>query len=256
VILVFFTFSLLIVFTVVDRRRFVTICLKSREDWILDAVGLFFQGIVIPWLQIAVVYQVYYYLLPSDRSSFHLPAIAAFLLSFVAVDYIYYWNHRLLHSRWLWKLHLVHHTMTEMDVLGTSRNTIWTSFFIVYLWIHALFIYLLADPTWYIFGVSLTSALDLWRHSAIAPQSKSLLYRYLSPWLIFPQDHAWHHSSNTGDRPRWREGSCGNYGANFKLWDKIHGTCYQSDRMPVSLGVETNLALAQKLFYPRYKIRV
>ncbi|MBW4618167.1 MAG: sterol desaturase family protein [Cyanosarcina radialis HA8281-LM2] len=241
-ILVFVAFSILIAFTVVDRHQLTTICTKSREDWILDAVGLFFQGIAIPWLQIAVVYQLYSYLLPSDRASFHLPAFAAFLLSFVAVDYIYYWNHRLLHSPWLWKLHLVHHTMTNMDVLGTSRNTLWTSFFIVYLWIHALFIYLLADPTWYILGASLTSALDLWRHSAIAPTSKSLIYRCLSPWLILPQDHAWHHSSDL---------SGANYGANFKIWDKIHGTYYQSDRLPNSLGIETNLTLAQKLFQPR-----
>jgi sterol desaturase/sphingolipid hydroxylase (fatty acid hydroxylase superfamily) len=242
--LIFLFFAILTTIAVTDRQRFATICAKSREDWILDGIGLFFQGIAIPWLQVAVVYQLYSYLLPRDRSSFHLPAIAAFLLSFVVVDYLYYWNHRLLHYRWLWQLHLVHHTMTEMDVLGTSRNTIWTSFFILYLWIHALFIYLLSDPMWYILGASLTSVLDLWRHSAIAPESNTIIYRLLSPWLILPQDHAWHHSS---DR------ICGNYGANFKLWDKIHGTCYESDRLPHSLGIETNLTLVQKLFYPRQR---
>ena len=114
--------------------------------------------------------------------------ILAFILSFVLVDYLYYWNHRLLHSRWLWRLHLVHHTVTEMQVFETARNTLWTSFFIIYLWVHGLFIYLLKDPNWYVAGVSLTCALDLWRHSAMALAPNSLLYRLISGWLILPQN--------------------------------------------------------------------
>jgi sterol desaturase/sphingolipid hydroxylase (fatty acid hydroxylase superfamily) len=132
----------------------------------------------------------------------------------------------LLHSRWFWPVHMVHHTSTEMNVLSTSRNTLWTSFLIVYLWVHALFIYLLQDPTWYIAGVSLTCALDLWR---------------LSVLLILPQDHAWHHAT-ASDRA--------NYGANFKLWDMIHRTYYKCENSPDSLGVKTDLNLIEKLVWP------
>lgn len=237
---VFIAFVILMVLTAADDRRFADLRAKSRKDWVLDAVGLFFQGVLIPVLQIAVVYQLYRHFLPSDGGSLHLHPIAAFFLSFVLVDYVYYWNHRLLHTRW-WPLHIVHHTVTEMHVLGTSRNTLWTSFLIVYLWIHALFIYLLQDPTWYIAGVSLTSALDLWRHSEIEPTPRSWLYRLLSPFLILPHDHAWHHA-RVCDR--------GNYGANLKLWDKIHRTYYKCDRAPDSLGIKTDLTLIQKLFWP------
>ncbi|MBD2740312.1 sterol desaturase family protein [Coleofasciculus sp. FACHB-1120] len=238
---VFFTFAILMTLTVANQRSFTALRTRTYEDWILDAVGLFFQGVLIPILQLTVVYQMYHYLLPSDRALLALPPVAAFLLSFVFVDYIYYWNHRLLHSRWLWSLHAVHHTSTEMNVLSTSRNTLWTSFLIVYLWVHALFIYLLQDPTWYITGVSLSSALDLWRHSTITPIPNSWLYRWLSALLIVPQDHAWHHASSS---------VCGNYGANFKLWDRMHGTYYKSDRVPDSLGVKINLTLTQKLLWP------
>ncbi|NJL11283.1 MAG: sterol desaturase family protein, partial [Calothrix sp. SM1_7_51] len=162
-------------------------------------------------------------------------------LSFIFVDYLYYWNHRLFHTDWLWFVHQVHHTVTVMDVLGTSRNTLWTSFLIIYLWIHSLFIYLLSDPSWYIFGVSLTCALDLWRHSRIAPEPTSLIYKLISEWLTLPQDHAQHHCSDNGGA---------NYGANFKIWDKIHSTYRTNNDLPESLGTKSNLSIIQKLFLP------
>lgn len=128
-----------------------------------------------------------------------------------------------------------------MDVFGTSRNTLWTSFLIIYLWVHSLFIYLLQDPIWYIFGASLTSALDLWRHSTFTPKPTSLIHRLLSPLLILPQDHAWHHARNYKG---------GNYGANFKIWDKIHRTYTHYEKQPEILGAISNLTLTQKLLFP------
>jgi sterol desaturase/sphingolipid hydroxylase (fatty acid hydroxylase superfamily) len=128
-----------------------------------------------------------------------------------------------------------------MDVLGTSRNSLWTSFLIIYLWIHTLFLYLLNDSTGYLIGVSLTAALDLWRHSQLAISPQSWLFRFLSPWLILPQDHAWHHASDSSGR---------NYGANLKIWDKLHGTYYYCKEPPASLGIPTTLTLTQKLLYP------
>ena len=238
---VFFAFWLLIFLTITNRRRLENLWIKSWQDWILDITGLLFQGFIIPFLQITLVYQLYSYLFPHWQGCLTLHPIISFIVSFVVIDYLYYWNHRLLHSPLLWHLHQVHHTVTDRNVLGTSRNTIWTSFLIIYLWFHGLFIYLIANPNWYIAGVSLTAILDLWRHSEIEPRKDSFLYRLLSPWLILPWDHAWHHSNNS---------EVGNYGANFKLWDRIYGTNYKSDRLPVSLGITTKLNLLQKLFFP------
>lgn len=239
--LVFFTFVILLVLKFTNSKQPFLFWKKSREDWLLDSIGLFFQGILIPFFQIIIIFQLYELFVPTARASLNLYPIAAFSVSFVVVDYLYYWNHRLFHTQKLWFIHQVHHTVTEMDVLGTSRNTLWTSFFIVYLWIHSLFIYLLQEPSWYILGISLSSALDLWRHSSFTPKQNSWLYRYLSPWLILPQDHAWHHSKNC---------IAANYGANLKLWDIIHGTYYESDKVPDSLGIKSSLSLTKKLFLP------
>lgn len=247
--IVFLVFAGLMGLTIAHPAGRSRLWTKSRGDWLLDGLGLFVQGVLIPLLQVTVVYWLVHFLLPQHQGCLYLPAIVAFFLSFVAIDYLYYWNHRWLHSQ-LWPLHQVHHTLTVMDVLGTSRNTLWSSFFIIYLWLHALFLYLLHDPTAYLVGVSLTSALDLWRHSQF--RLDGLPYYWLSPWLILPQDHAQHHARESGSH-----NYSGNYGANLKLWDRLHGTYHSDegsedifDQTNGGLGYETNLTLCQKLIYP------
>ena len=211
---------------------------KPKSDWVLDLCGLGIQGILIPALQIGWLYKSLQFLMPQAAHCIALPPLSGFFLCMVLVDYGYYWNHRWLHSQG-WLIHRVHHTVTQMDVLGTSRNTLWSSFFILYVWVHALMLYLLRDPSGYLWGISLTAMLDLWRHSQLGPESHSWLYRLLSPWLVLPQDHAWHHAQHT----------C-NFGANLKLWDWLHGTTWYSAEFPKILGVKTCLSLWQKLLFP------
>ncbi|QMS91989.1 sterol desaturase family protein [Nostoc edaphicum CCNP1411] len=238
-LLIFSSFIGLVGWTINNQIGRTQLKVKSREDWVIDATGLTIQGILIPLLQATLVYWLYQYLLPTQQGDVKISLIPAFIVSFVVVDYLYYWNHRLLHTKFLWKVHQVHHTVTQMDVLGTSRNTLWTSLLIVYLWIHTLLLYLLTDPTGYLLGVSLTSALDLWRHSSLIIPANTRLYQFLSSWLILPQDHAWHHC---------RENY--NYGANLKLWDKLHGTYYESKKLPSIIGIPSSLNLFQKLLFP------
>ena len=56
-----------------------------------------------------------------------------------------------------------------------------------------------------------------------------------------PSDHAWHHG---------KDESYGNYGANLKIWDQLHGTWHSSTEMPEELGVTHDLSLIQKLVWP------
>ncbi|MBD2524809.1 sterol desaturase family protein [Nostoc sp. FACHB-133] len=240
-LLIFGSFLGLVGWTIINQVGRTQLKVKTREDWLIDVAGLTIQGILIPLLQATLVYWLYQYLLPIQQGYLKISLIPAFITSFVVVDYLYYWNHRLLHTKLLWNVHKVHHTITQMDVLGTSRNTVWTSLLIVYLWIHTLFLYLLADPTGYLLGVSLTSALDLWRHSDLIISPNTKLYQFLSSWLILPQDHAWHHC---------REVPNYNYGANLKIWDKLHGTYYESKNLPSIIGIPSSLNLFQKLLFP------
>jgi len=232
------SFWLLVGLSVLQPRDWQRLRKKPRSDWVLDLCGLGMQGIVIPALQIGWLYQGLQFLLPQAAHCLALPPLSGFFFCMVLVDYGYYWNHRWLHTQG-WSIHRVHHTVTQMDVFGTSRNTLWSSFFILYMWVHALMLYLLHDPSGYLWGISLTAMLDLWRHSQFGPESCSWLYRLFSPWLILPQDHAWHHAQHTY-----------NFGANLKLWDWLHGTARCSPEFPKILGIKTCLNFWQKLLFP------
>jgi len=212
---------------------------KPAADWLLDLCGLAVQGILIPALQIGLLYQVLATLLPQWENSVAVSSLVSFLFCFIAVDYAYYWNHRWLHS-FAWPLHRVHHTVTQLDVFGSSRNSLWSSFFILYLWVHTLMIYLLQDSNGYLWGISLTAMLDLWRHSLLGPSSHSKLCSALSPWLVLPQDHALHHSHQHSY----------NFGANLKVWDRLHGTSKHAASFPCKIGVQTSLTFWQKLLFP------
>lgn len=138
-LLIFGSFIGLVGWTITNQVGRTQLKAKSREHWLIDGIGLTIQGIFIPLLQATLVYWVYQYLLPIQQGYLKGSLIPAFILSFVLVDYLYYWNHRLLHTKFLWKVHQVHHTVTQMDVLGTSRNTLWTILLIVYLLIPGIF---------------------------------------------------------------------------------------------------------------------
>ena len=233
------TFWLLIALSLRLPQGWQRLCSKSIADWLLDVCGLVMQGIVIPALQIGLLYQGLNNLLPQWNSCLPLSSFTGFLTCTVLIDYAYYWNHRWLHGV-AWPIHKVHHTVTQLDVLSSSRNSLWSSFFILYLWVHTLMVYLLNDPSGYLWGVSLTAMLDLWRHSRLGPKANSGWYRWLSPWLVLPQDHALHHS---------HAHDC-NFGANLKVWDRLHGTARKTEHFPKKLGIKTTLSFWQKLLYP------
>ncbi|HWA97587.1 MAG TPA: sterol desaturase family protein [Pirellulales bacterium] len=48
-----------------------------------------------------------------------IPALAVVTL---VNSLLFYWNHRLMHSRWLWEIHKVHHSAEEMNLITPHRN--------------------------------------------------------------------------------------------------------------------------------------
>lgn len=235
------TFWLLMILSLRLPQGWQRLRAKPLADWLLDVCGLAIQGVMIPALQVGLLYGGLSRLAPHWANSITLSPVVGFLICTVAIDYAYYWNHRWLHGI-AWPIHKVHHTVTQLDVLSSSRNSVWSSFFILYLWVHTLMLYLLSEPSGYLWGISLTAMLDLWRHSRLGPAAGCRWYRWLSPWLVLPQDHALHHAHAHG---------CGcNFGANFKIWDRLHGTARRADDFPNKLGIPTTMSFWQKLLYP------
>lgn len=222
------TFWALVAVVLADARRRARLGARTAAEWTLDLAGLLVQGTLVPLLATGLAWAAWSRLLPAGV----LPVgwLGAFLLNVVAVDYLYYWNHRLLHR--LWPVHAVHHSAPAMDVLVTSRNTLWASLLIVYVWVNGLLLHLVDEPAGYAAGVTLTAALDLWRHS---PAQLDV------PGLVQPRDHAWHHSADRHDV---------NFGANWTWWDRLHGTFFRPGPAPERLGAPVPLPLWRQLWWP------
>ena len=153
--------------------------------------------------------------------------LALFVSTFV-LDFFYYWFHRSLHkSRFLWQLHLLHHTDENMNMLTAQRGHIFEG---------------LVAP----FFITLPMAI-LFKMPAIEIAILALLpqaYHFVSHanirlgygplwWLIISPDyHRIHHSIE----PRHRDKNFTNW---FPIWDIVFGTLYypQEDERPVT-GVE------------------
>jgi sterol desaturase/sphingolipid hydroxylase (fatty acid hydroxylase superfamily) len=239
--IVFITFGLLAILTLAVASARQAALARTAAEWALDAAGLLVQGVGVPALQIALAYGLMGVVAPAARGRLAVSPAAAFLLNFAAVDYLYYWNHRLLHARRLWKIHAVHHTARQADVFITSRNTLWTPLLIVYVWANGALAYLLKDPAPFLLAVALTASLDLWRHTRFFVAPGTRLHRAAALLLITPNEHLWHHSSA---RP-----AC-NFGANLSLWDRLHGTFYSPARRPDRLGIGARLGLFRRLLFP------
>lgn len=186
---------------------------RTKGEWGIDLACLLVQGVGIPLSAIVLSQYVLIAFWPSWQGALRLSPFWAFGLAFFGVDYLYYWNHRLMHRKRLFPLHRLHHSPRHMDVIMTSRNALITPWFMIYFWAHGLFLFLLQDSLPYLYGVALTSGLDLWRHSGWSLPQK--LEQVLGGVFITPNQHRFHHC---------RVGQHRNFGANVNLWDRLHGT--------------------------------
>jgi sterol desaturase/sphingolipid hydroxylase (fatty acid hydroxylase superfamily) len=212
---------------------------------VLDASGLLAQGAAVPALSLGVLAAGLGAVAPGWRGCVALDWPASFLVNFVLVDYAYYWNHRLLHGRALWRWHAVHHTAPAMDVLVTSRNSLWSHALVLYLWVNGAALFLLGDPRGFAAAAALTALLDLWRHSPLGPAPDSRLARGVAAVLITPHEHAWHHSA---ERP-----GC-NFGANLSWWDRLHGTYWSPAAAPARMGTARAESATRLLLWPRGRL--
>ena len=235
------TFLLLVLVALLRSSERLRLLSRQSDEWVIDLFGLIHQGWIVPILQTVLIYRACFYFWPAGHGIWNLPSWAAFTLNFVGVDYLYYWNHRVLHTRLGWRIHRIHHSATSLDLLVSSRNTALAPFFIVYLWANGVLAYLLASPSAFLLSASLTAALDLWRHSSLMPTSRSPFKRVLSGILTFPVDHHAHHGHGTGRN---------NYGANLMVWDRLHGTHLSCDDFPTRYGERFEGTFFRRLLIP------
>ena len=87
-------------------------------------IGLFIIGSVVDTLVLPVgIYAFALHQAPGFVSRLGLSFAVELLLTFLVLDLWRYWEHRFFHRiPWLWRMHLVHHSDTQIDVTTSERH--------------------------------------------------------------------------------------------------------------------------------------
>lgn len=216
----------------------------KAADWALNILGLFIQGVLIPIAGILLAKWIFPSIPFLVKGTIPLSWWGSFLLNFVVIDFLYYWQHRLFHRQpTLWKMHECHHRSPRVDIWATSRNNLFVNFLFVYLLVNPMLGYLCVNPEGFFAGAMLTASLDILRHSKMdfSKIRESRLVKMLSAIFVMPWMHHSHH--NVLLTPH-------NFGANLIIWDKLFKTYQVSHSMDVQWQPIEPLSYRQQFYYP------
>ncbi len=148
-----------------------------------------------------------------------------FLISFLAVDFVYYWYHRLSHKiKLLWAFHLVHHSSLFMNLTVSYRLN----------WLSALLTPFVVAPL-ILIGlpfefVAASFGLNLLYQFFLHTEAVGKL-GFIEGILATPSAHRVHHGSDEQYIDK-------NFGGVFMVWDRIFGS-YQPETTRPTYGITT-----------------
>ncbi|PXX93414.1 sterol desaturase family protein [Marinobacter vulgaris] len=148
-------------------------------------------------------------------------------LTFVGVDFCFYWMHRSSHRiRWFWAAHVVHHSSERMNFSTAMRQNATNIF--NGMWMFYLPLALLGfNPVWIGIAYALSLVYQFFIHTTLVGQ----LPRWVEGVFNTPSHHRVHHGRNPGYIDR-------NYGGTLILWDRLFGTFVAEDEQaPPEYGI-------------------
>lgn len=150
-----------------------------------------------------------------------LPPLLAILLAVVAMDFIIYLQHVLVHAvPVLWRLHRVHHADLDYDVTTGARFhpiEIILSMLIKF----ATIVVLGAPVVAVIIFEVLLNAMAMFNHGNVSlPPALDRVLRWL---VVTPDVHRIHHSIEDDE-------TNSNFGFNLSIWDRLFGTWREQPR--------------------------
>ncbi|QIM22350.1 sterol desaturase family protein [Phycicoccus sp. HDW14] len=142
-------------------------------------------------------------------------------------DAIYYWNHRFNHeSRWLWAMHVVHHSSERYNLSTALRQPVAEG--LTMRVPYGLLALVGVRPSVIENARALNLIYQFWIHTE-AVRSIGWLEKVLNT----PSHHRVHHGSNSRYLDR-------NHGSILIVWDKLFGTFEEEDE-PVVYGLTKNI---------------
>ena len=158
-----------------------------------------------------------------DRGS----GVLAWLAAIVGWDFIYYWNHRLMHEvRGLWAIHVVHHSSERYNLSTALRQPV-------------------ADALGVFVPYGAMARVGI--RPALIAQARglNLLYQYWIHTDVIRSIGAGEEVLNTPSHHRVHHGSNGpyldrNHGSILIVWDRLFGT-FRREEEPVVYGLTKNI---------------
>jgi sterol desaturase/sphingolipid hydroxylase (fatty acid hydroxylase superfamily) len=169
----------------------------------------------------------------------HVPLFLLPVLVILCRDFVDYWNHRLMHLRWVWPVHAMHHSDPDVTALTTYRVHVLEAVVMRATQVVAL--------SWLGFpkGALGSAAVLLLVHNAYVHVRVDWGHGPLRHVLASPRFHRWHHA----DVPAL-------YGKNLAnvcpLFDVLFGTYYNPGPCRAPMGVQgvPRNDVAQLMLFP------
>lgn len=221
-----------------------------RRDWINDVLYVLFNGFAIRagfTLVVAFAMWAFTHVAGPDPFPFvsALPIWVQVIAITIIADIGYYIAHRALHSiPVLWRFHVIHHSIEEMDWLASHRVHP----------VEMIFSNTVSLLPLYFLGFSLEAAIiHQFMYQAQTLMLHSNMRINFGPlrWLFTsPEHHRWHHATDRDARDT-------NFAAQLSVIDLIGGTIFMpKERVPSAYGVREKLPRLYHLqfLYPFQKI--
>ncbi|PCE63715.1 sterol desaturase family protein [Sediminicola luteus] len=192
----------------------------SLTNLFIIAIGKLIKPLSLLWalwlFEWAEIYRIYE--LPTNE--------LVLCLTFLMVELVYYWYHRLSHEiPFLWSIHHTHHSSMWFNLTAAGRLN-WFGKFISMLFYVPL-VLLGFDPVL----ISLSLAISLFYQFLLHTEAIGKLGVLEGIFLNTPSAHRVHHGSNPDYLDK-------NYGGMLILWDRIFDT-YVPETEKVNYGVTT-----------------
>jgi sterol desaturase/sphingolipid hydroxylase (fatty acid hydroxylase superfamily) len=141
------------------------------------------------------------------------------MLYFILADFGHYWVHRLMHTRYFWRVHKWHHSSSYMYWLGGVRATLPQQFVVN---IPYVVVYPLLDvsPWWMAIALGTISTVQNdWMHMNVSWRSNWLEWIFVTP--------RYHHIHHSLDPTHYMK----NMSNLLSIWDRLFGTYVNPDRV-------------------------
>ncbi len=162
----------------------------------------------------------YLYLYNHYRQSTMQTNFLTWIFLFLAVDFFYYWFHRLSHEvNAMWAAHIVHHQSEEYNLSVALRQSWFQSAFS---WVFYLPLAILGfDPIMFLTISSFNTLYQFWIHT------RTIKKMGILEWFMnTPSHHRVHHGSN----PKYIDK---NHSGTLIIWDKLFGTFQAEEEEPI-----------------------